>query len=43
MFSMLGWNHVFLARSEEKEVLAEFEEVYPGYTAGTPGFTPCFG
>ena len=32
---MLGWNHVFLARSEEKEVLAKFGEVYPVYTAET--------
>lgn len=43
MFSMLGWNYVFLAKSEEKEGLAEFGEVYLRYTAGTSEFIPCSG
>jgi hypothetical protein len=43
MFPILVWMYKRLARSEEKEVLAEFGEEYSSYMAKTPGFIPRLG
>ena len=40
MFSILVWMYKRLARSEEKEVLADFGEEYSRYMAEVPGFIP---
>ncbi len=40
MFPILVYMYKRLARSEEKEVLAEFGEKYSSYMAKTPGFIP---
>lgn len=43
MFPILVYMYKRLARSEEKEVLAEFPEEYSSYMAKVPGFIPRFG
>jgi protein-S-isoprenylcysteine O-methyltransferase Ste14 len=43
MFPMLVTMYVRLAHREEREVLAEFGEVYARYAATTPAFFPHFG
>jgi hypothetical protein len=43
MFPILVTMYVRLARREEREVLAEFGEVYARYAAGTPAFFPRLG
>lgn len=40
MFPILVWMYKRLARSEEKEVLAEFPEEYSSYMAKVPAFIP---
>jgi protein-S-isoprenylcysteine O-methyltransferase Ste14 len=40
MFPVLTVMYVRLARSEEREVLAEFGEPYAQYMAQVPGFIP---
>jgi methanethiol S-methyltransferase len=43
MFPILVYMYVRLARSEEKEVEAEFGEAYRRYASVTPAFIPRFG
>lgn len=43
MFPILVWMYKRLAKSEEKEVLAEFGEEYSRYMAEVPAFIPRFG
>lgn len=43
MFPILVMMYIRLARREEREVLAEFSEVYIRYTKSTPAFVPRFG
>jgi protein-S-isoprenylcysteine O-methyltransferase Ste14 len=43
MFPILVWMYVGLAHREEREVLAEFGDVYARYAAMTPGFIPRLG
>jgi len=43
MFPILVWMYVRLARREEREVRAEFGEVYDRYAAVTPAFLPRLG
>jgi len=43
MFPILVMMYVRLARREEREVLAEFGEVYIRYMKSTPAFVPRFG
>ena len=43
MFPILVTMYVRLARREEREVLAEFGEVYARYAAATPAFFPRLG
>jgi methanethiol S-methyltransferase len=40
MFPVLVWMYVRLARSEEREVMAEFGDVYRRYAERTPAFVP---
>ena len=40
MFPILVWMYVRLARREEREVWAEFGDVYARYAAATPAFFP---
>jgi protein-S-isoprenylcysteine O-methyltransferase Ste14 len=40
MFPILVWMYVRLARREEREVRAEFGDVYARYAAATPAFFP---
>jgi protein-S-isoprenylcysteine O-methyltransferase Ste14 len=40
MFPILAWMYVRLARREEREVRAEFGDVYARYAAATPAFVP---
>jgi protein-S-isoprenylcysteine O-methyltransferase Ste14 len=40
MFPILVWMYVALAHREEREVLAEFGEIYATYAAITPRFIP---
>jgi protein-S-isoprenylcysteine O-methyltransferase Ste14 len=40
MFPVLVWMYVRLARAEEREVRAEFGDVYAGYAARTPPWFP---
>jgi methanethiol S-methyltransferase len=40
MFPVLVWMHVRLARSEEREVEAEFGETYRAYARRVPAFLP---
>lgn len=40
MFPILVWMYVRLAHREEREVSAEFGDVYARYAAATPGFLP---
>jgi len=40
MFPILVWMYVRLARREEREVRAEFGDVYARYSAATPAFVP---
>lgn len=40
MFPVLVWMYVRLARSEEREVLAEFGETYRRYAERVPAFVP---
>jgi protein-S-isoprenylcysteine O-methyltransferase Ste14 len=40
MFPVLVWMYVGLAHREEREVLAQFGEVYASYAARTPSFIP---
>jgi protein-S-isoprenylcysteine O-methyltransferase Ste14 len=40
MFPILVWMYVRLARREEREVRAEFGEVYARYAARAPAFIP---
>ena len=40
MFPILVWMYVRLARREEREVRAEFGEMYARYAATTPAFIP---
>jgi protein-S-isoprenylcysteine O-methyltransferase Ste14 len=42
MFPILVWMYVRLARQEEREALAEFDEEYAKYAAQTPAFLPNF-
>lgn len=43
MFPVLVWMYVRLARSEEREALAEFGEPYAAYVREVPGFIPRLG
>ncbi len=43
MFPVLVAMYIRLARAEEREVLAEFGDVYARYVADTPAFFPHFG
>jgi protein-S-isoprenylcysteine O-methyltransferase Ste14 len=43
MFSVLVWMYVRLAKSEEKQVLAEFDSVYADYAGRVPAFIPRLG
>jgi protein-S-isoprenylcysteine O-methyltransferase Ste14 len=43
MFPILVWMYVRLARQEEREALAEFDEAYARYATQVPGFIPKFG
>ena len=43
MFPILIYMYVRLARSEEKEARADFDEAYLRYAARTPGFLPHLG
>lgn len=43
MFPVLVWMYVRLARTEEKEVLAEFGDSYGWYAEVTPAFFPRIG
>ena len=43
MFPILVTMYVRLARREEREILAEFGEVYARYAAATPAFFPRLG
>ena len=40
MFPILAWTYVRLARREEREVRAEFGDLYACYAAATPAFFP---
>ncbi|NNL66995.1 MAG: isoprenylcysteine carboxylmethyltransferase family protein, partial [Myxococcales bacterium] len=40
MFPVLAFMYVRLARSEERQALAEFGADYEGYMQATPGFFP---
>ena len=40
MFPVLVWMYVRLARSEEREVEAEFGETYRAYARRVPAFLP---
>jgi Phospholipid methyltransferase len=40
MFPILVWMYVRLAHREEREVRAEFGEIYARYAAATPAFIP---
>jgi methanethiol S-methyltransferase len=40
MFPILAWMYVRLARSEEREVMAEFGDAYRRYADRTPAFLP---
>jgi len=40
MFPVLVWMYVRLARSEEREAIAQFGDEYVGYAAVTPAFIP---
>ena len=40
MFPVLVWMYVRLARSEEREAIAEFGDLYRSYAARVPAFTP---
>ena len=42
-YLLLVWMYVHLARSEEREALAEFGEQYTRYAANTPAFLPRLG
>ena len=42
MFPVLVWMYVRLAREEEKQVIAEFGDVYRQYAAKVPAFLPRF-
>ncbi len=42
MFPVLVWMYVRLARSEERDALAEFGEQYARYAENTPAFIPGF-
>lgn len=43
MFPVLVFMYVRLARTEEREALAEFGDAYRAYKARMPGFVPRFG
>jgi protein-S-isoprenylcysteine O-methyltransferase Ste14 len=43
MFPVLVFMYVRLARTEEREALAEFGDAYQTYMAEVPGFLPRFG
>lgn len=43
MFPVLVWMYLHLARSEEKDALAEFGDAYNQYTQKTPAFFPRMG
>ncbi|MEW5755864.1 MAG: isoprenylcysteine carboxylmethyltransferase family protein [Pseudomonadota bacterium] len=43
MFPVLVWMYAHLAKSEEREMQAEFGEAYARYAASTPAFVPRFG
>jgi protein-S-isoprenylcysteine O-methyltransferase Ste14 len=43
MFPVLVWMYVRLARTEERDAMAEFGEGYARYAANTPGFIPRLG
>lgn len=43
MFPVLVFMYVRLARTEEREALAELGDAYRAYMAGVPGFFPRFG
>jgi protein-S-isoprenylcysteine O-methyltransferase Ste14 len=43
MFPVLVWMYLHLARSEEKDALAEFGDAYNQYTQKTPAFFPHMG
>ena len=43
MFPVLVAMYIRLARTEEREVAAEFGDAYARYAAGTPAFFPRFG
>jgi methanethiol S-methyltransferase len=43
MFPVLVFMYVRLARTEERETLAEFGDAYQAYMAEVPGFIPRFG
>ena len=43
MFPVLVWMYVRLARSEERDAMAEFGEQYARYAEHTPAFIPQFG
>jgi protein-S-isoprenylcysteine O-methyltransferase Ste14 len=40
MFPVLVWMYVRLAREEEREVIAIFDDAYRAYAARVPGFIP---
>ncbi len=40
MFPVLAWFYVRLARTEEREVSAQFGQAWAAYAARTPGFIP---
>lgn len=43
MFPILIWMYIQLARQEEREALAEFDEEYAQYADETPAFFPTLG
>jgi protein-S-isoprenylcysteine O-methyltransferase Ste14 len=43
MFPVLVFMYVRLARTKEREALAEFGDAYQTYMAEVPGFLPRFG
>ncbi len=43
MFPVLVWMYVRLARTEEREAIAEFGDAYRRYALQTPGFFPRLG
>ncbi len=43
MFPVLVWMYIRLARREEADVVAEFDEQYGDYAARTPAFIPSIG